>query len=46
MYKEPLPTATPHVCRHTFCTKMEKSGMNPAKLKHIMGTSNFQVCEV
>ena len=43
MYKEPLPTVTPHVCRHTFCTKMAKSGMNPAKLKYIMGHSSMDI---
>ena len=43
LYKEPLPTVTPHVCRHTFCTKMAKSGMNPAKLKYIMGHSSMDI---
>lgn len=43
MYKEPLPTITPHVCRHTFCTKMAKAGMNPAKLKYIMGHSSMDI---
>ena len=41
--KEPLPTITPHVCRHTFCTKMAKAGMNPAKLKYIMGHSSMDI---
>lgn len=43
LYKESLPTVTPHVCRHTFCTKMAKSGMNPAKLKYIMGHSSMDI---
>ena len=43
LYKEPLPTITPHVCRHTFCTKMAKAGMNPAKLKYIMGHSSMEI---
>lgn len=43
LYKEPLPTITPHVCRHTFCTKMAKAGMNPAKLKYIMGHSSMDI---
>ncbi|MFR8192979.1 MAG: tyrosine-type recombinase/integrase, partial [Clostridium sp.] len=33
----------PHVCRHTFCTKMAKAGMNPAKLKYIMGHSSMEI---
>lgn len=28
---------TPHVCRHTFCSNMAKSGMNPKTLQYIMG---------
>ncbi len=28
-----LPKITPHVCRHTFCSKMARKGMDPAKLK-------------
>lgn len=43
LYKEPLPTITPHVYRHTFCTKMAKAGMNPAKLKYIMGHSSMDI---
>ena len=43
LYKEPLPTITPHVCRHTFCTKMARAGMNPAKLKYIMGHSSMEI---
>ena len=27
-----LPKITPHVCRHTFCSNMAKSGMNPKTL--------------
>ena len=29
LYRVQLPHITPHVCRHTFCTNMAKSGMNP-----------------
>lgn len=29
IYKQELPKITPHVCRHTFCSNMAKSGMNP-----------------
>ena len=43
IYKEELPKITPHVCRHTFCSKMARKGMNPAKLKYIMGHFDIEV---
>ena len=33
----------PHVCRHTFCSNMAKSGMNPKTLQYIMGHSEIGV---
>lgn len=33
----------PHVCRHTFCSNMAKSGMNPKTLQYIMGHSDIPV---
>lgn len=42
-YKEELPKITPHVCRHTFCSNMAKSGMNPKALQYIMGHSDISV---
>ena len=33
----------PHVCRHTFCSNMAKSGMNPKTLQKIMGHSDIGV---
>lgn len=33
----------PHVCRHTFCSNMAKSGMNPKTLQYIMGHSDIGV---
>ena len=38
-----LPVITPHVCRHTFCSNMAKSGMNPKTLQYIMGHSDIGV---
>lgn len=38
-----LPTITPHVCRHTFCSNMTKAGMNPKMLQYIMGHSEIGV---
>ena len=34
---------TPHVARHTFCSNMAKSGMNPKTLQKIMGHSDIGV---
>lgn len=36
-------SVTPHVCRHTFCSNMAKSGTNPKKLQYIMGHSDIGV---
>ena len=38
-----MPVITPHVCRHTFCSNMAKSGMNPKTLQYIMGHSDIGV---
>ena len=43
IYREPLPKITPHVCRHTFCSNMAKSGMNPKTLQYIMGHADISV---
>jgi integrase len=43
IYRIPMPKVTPHVCRHTFCTNMAKSGMNPKTLQYIMGHSDISV---
>ena len=42
-HEEPLPKITPHVCRHTFCSNMAKSGMNPKTLQYLMGHSDISV---
>ena len=31
------------VCRHTFCSNMAKSGMNPKTLQYLMGHSDIGV---
>ena len=38
-----MPVITPHVCRHTYCSNMEKSGMNPKALQYLMGHSDISV---
>lgn len=43
IYKAEMPKVTPHVCRHTFCSNMAKSGMNPKTLQYIMGHSDISV---
>ena len=43
IYKIPMPKVTPHVCRHTYCSNMAKSGMNPKTLQYLMGHSDIGV---
>ena len=43
IYKEQLPKITLHVCRHTYCSNMAKSGMNPKTLQYLMGHSDISV---
>ena len=43
IYKEQMPRVTPHVCRHTFCSNMARSGMNPKSLQYVMGHSDISV---
>ncbi len=43
IYKVPIPKVTPHVCRHTYCSNMAHSGMNPKTLQYLMGHSDISV---
>ena len=43
MYRVQMPLVTPHVCRHTFCSNIARSGMNPKTLQYIMGYSDISV---
>lgn len=43
IYKVQMPKITPHVCRHTYCSNMAKSGMNLKTLQYIMGHSDIGV---
>ncbi len=43
IYKVQMPKITPHVCRHTCCTNLAKSGMNPKVLQYIMGHGDISV---
>lgn len=40
---EKLPALSPHLLRHTFCTKMANAGMNPKTLQFIMGHANISM---
>lgn len=41
--EEQLPRITPHVMRHTFCTRLANAGMNPKALQYVMGHSNITI---
>ena len=43
IYRVQMPNITPHVCRHTHCSNMAKSGMNPKTLQYLMGHSDISV---
>ena len=43
IYKIQMPKVTPHVCLHTYCSNMTKSGMNPKTLQYLMGHSDIGV---
>jgi len=35
-----LPNITPHILRHTFCTRLANLGVNPKALQYVMGHAN------
>lgn len=43
IYRVQMPNVTPHVCRHTFCSRMAVARMNPKTLQYIMGHSDISV---
>ena len=43
IYRVQMPNITPHVCQHTYCSNMAKSGMNPKILQYLMGHSDISV---
>ena len=43
IYRIQMPSITPHVCRHTYCSNQAKSGMNPKTLQYLMGHSEIGV---
>ena len=43
IYKVQMPKVTPHVCRHTYCSIMARSGCSVQQLKYLMGHSEIGV---
>ena len=43
IYRVQMPNITPHICRHTCCSNMAKSGMSPKTLQYLMGHSDISV---
>lgn len=42
-HEDNLPSITPHVLRHTFCTEMANSGIDLKSLQYLMGHSDVGV---
>ena len=40
LYGGSLPSITPHVLRHTFCTNTQQAGLDPKSLQYLMGHSD------
>lgn len=43
IYKIQMPTVTPHICRHTYCTNMAKTGISAKTLQYLMGHSDIEI---
>lgn len=43
IYKEPLPKITPHVCRHTFCTRQWQKGLTLKTIQALMGHASVEI---
>ena len=41
--EESMTNSTPHICRHTYCTNMARSGMNPKTPQYLMGHSDISI---
>lgn len=42
-HEDTLPKITPHILRHTFCTRLASKNINPKSLQYIMGHSNISI---
>ena len=43
IYEKSFPRVTPHVLRHTFCTNMQRAGIDVKSLQYLMCHSNVSV---
>ena len=43
LYKDELPKITPHMCRHTYCTRMAGTGISVYTLSKLMGHSSIEI---
>lgn len=43
IFKLQMPSITPHVCRHTYCSNMARARMNAKTLQYLMGHSDISV---
>lgn len=42
-HEDKLPYFSPHILRHTFCTRLASKNMNPKYLQYIMGHSSIEI---
>lgn len=42
-HEDTLPKISPHVLRHTFCTRLASKNMNPKSLQYIMGHADINI---
>ena len=42
-HREQLPPISPHILRHTFCTRLASKNMNPKNLQYIMGHASIDI---
>jgi len=42
-HEDKLPDISPHILRHTFCTRLAGKNMNPKSLQYIMGHSSIEI---
>lgn len=42
-HEEQLSSITPHILRHTFCTRLANKNMNPKNLQYVMGHSSINI---
>lgn len=41
LYKDELPKITPHMCRHTYCTRLAGNHVSVQTIKYLMGHSDI-----